>query len=210
VIDFLGRRKLCQDLQDDDRASTLEARRVRGCATLVAEERRWRQVYFDNAPVMAWLNDDPAEFKLNTISVETWDGPPPIRTNRLELAGTDANGKTPVSVSITTDSNGRNWIRITVSWGDVAPRTIQLPASDFPEFDPSSALIALRPSGPHESLSLRISYGWWRGYCGSLDEDDRPRISMTFTRTNVTGRRRAMTNCNLNYSDLPLVVVAPN
>jgi hypothetical protein len=78
----------------------------------------------------------------------------------LTQEGLDPESGKAVSVAVEMSADQKPMIRVTASWGDVAARTIHIPATDLPGFDISTVSLFLRPSGEHEgSASLRALAG---------------------------------------------------
>jgi hypothetical protein len=207
MIDFLGRRRLCSSLRGDNRRGAAEWRRARSCDALADEEQRWRQMQADNPVAMAWLNDDPRQFELGVIVASSYHGPPGVRLSHVDQEGVDPVSGLPVELHVDAQAESGRYVRITAAWGDVSARTVQFPVSEFPYFDPGSIWMALGSTDPDGGLLVEARYALPRGYCGNIDEDDRPRLSIHFTRTAVTASRQTMRNCNGDYSDVPVELV---
>ena len=52
-------------------------------------------------------------------------------------------------------------------------------------------------------LRVDIRFGYRRGYCAELDEDDRPRLTIRFTQDRVSASFEDRTNCAIRNVALP-------
>ena len=169
MIDFLGRRSLCLELPARRPSARLadqaEWRRL-ACAALPSEERRWRDRYRGNAAVSAWLDQDPRNFRLPSVTVSGWDGPPPAYVHRMEWTGTESGGPAAFHLAIDSDAENGAATSFTASYGDVPARTFR---------HRQCALSLARPAERHARRSERwprlspvdIRFGYRRGYCAA-------------------------------------------
>jgi hypothetical protein len=204
MIDFLGRRRLCLELPAPAERNAFdqsESRRL-ACTSLPAEERVWRDHYRGNAGVLAWLDRDPRDFRLPQITV-SFDGPPPAYVHRIELSGTDSGGQTPFHLSIDSDAENGGATLFTAAWGDVPARTFRIDNARFPWLDLQSVITALRTQSADGFLRVELRFGYHRGYCAALEEDDRPRLMIRFARDRVAASFEDRTNCEMRNVDLP-------
>ncbi|HYJ52284.1 MAG TPA: hypothetical protein VEW04_03845, partial [Allosphingosinicella sp.] len=183
TIDFFGRRKLCAEMGPEEHwreGERREARRL-ACDRLPAEERDIRARYADSPAVIAWLSRDPHDFRLGVVMVSSWDGPPPALVRRVEQTGVAMQSGDPYRLVMEDD--GRGETRITASYGDLQPRTFVLDNGPFPQIDLASAIVMLGTRAPRDGLIVRLRYGYIRGYCSLvIEEDDRPKLSIDFGR----------------------------
>jgi hypothetical protein len=201
MIDFLGRRRLCLELPapgERSAAYQAEARRL-ACASLGAEERVWRDHYRGNAAVLAWLDRDPRDFRIPGIMVRSGDGPPGAYVHRMEWSGTENGGPAAFHLSIDSDAENGAATLITASYGDVPARTFRIDNGRFPWLDLQSVDAALG----RDLLRVGIRFGYRRGYCAALDEDDRPTLTVRFGRDRIGAAYEDPTNCTFRSVVLP-------
>ena len=209
MIDFLGRRQLCHELREegpprtDDRARVMmeELERLE-CSGLPAEEKLLRSKFAADAAAIAWLNGDPATFKIGRIVAMLYHGPPPVRPHRIEQRGTDHRGEARYHLLVDTRAEGGRSTTVTAAYGDVPSRTITLSNERFPHIDARSISAAVETRAPRAGMRVTIRHGYLRGYCGFVEEDDRPKIALTFEATEVTGSYTDMTNCRAESVEL--------
>ncbi|HEX8257414.1 MAG TPA: hypothetical protein VF589_07260 [Allosphingosinicella sp.] len=209
MIDFLGRRQLCHELREegpprtDDRARVMREELERlACSSLPAEEKLLRSKFAADAASIAWLDGDPATFKIGRIVATLYHGPPPVRAHRIEQRGADHRGEASYHLLIDTRAEGGRSTTVTAAFGDVPSRTITLSNARFPHIDPGSIFAAVETKGPRAGMLVTIRHGYLRGYCGTVEEDDRPKIALTFAATEVTGSYTDMTNCRPDSVEL--------
>jgi hypothetical protein len=214
MIDFLGRRRECSGFAPEP-GEVLPAppagswREWLRCEALPTEELALRRRYKSDARAIAFLDEAPSDFRLETITVDTYDGPPRARVERSEQRGLDADGRIPWQMILDRQPSEGRATAVTVSWANHPSRTIYLDDDMFPWLDLSSAWTALGER-PREALSIQMRYGWRRGWCGHGDPDDRARVSVYFTRQGAVVFRQIGTNCNANVEELePGAFVAP-
>lgn len=201
MIDFLGRRRLCLELPtpaDRSAAYQAEARRL-ACASLVSEERMWRNHARGNTVALAWLDRDPRDFRIpGTIMVRSGDGPPGAYVHRMEWAGTENGGPVPFRLSIDSDAENGAATLVTASFGDGPARTFRIDNARFPWLDLQSVSAALAS----DILRVGVRFGYRRGYCADQDGDDRPRLTVRFMRDRITASFEDRTNCEVRNVDL--------
>ncbi len=201
MVDFLGRRRLCLALQAPDQRNVheqSESRRL-ACASLAAEERVWRDRLRGNANGLAWLDRDARDFRLPGMTVRSGNGPPGAYVHRMEWNGTENGGPAQFHLSIDSDAELGAATWISASYGDAAARTFRIDNARFPWLDLQSVRAALGD----DMLRIDIRFGYRRGYCGELDEDDRPNLTIRFTRDRVRATFEDRTNCAIRNVDLP-------
>lgn len=204
VLDFLGRRRICSGLEGNSGREAEDRRHFLSCATLPAEEARWRQLATGDTAVEAALSQDPRDYRIPRF-VSRFDGEPPnVQVRRWTQEGIELTTGQPVSVIIETPASERPVIQITASWGDVPARTIHIPAADLPGLDLSTVSLWLRPAGEHAGLSITARFGRHRGYCWNGSADDRPEVNLFFTRTHVSASRQGWTECNPSHETFPV------
>jgi hypothetical protein len=169
---------------------------------LEGEEVALRRRYVGDARATAFLNEAPSEFRLQQMSVSTYDGPPPGLVEYTEQRGLDAGGRIPWHVVLDRKAANGRATSVSVSWGARPTQTIYFNNEQFPWLDLTSAEVAVKADAPHERLLLMMRYGAHRGWCGDLDQDDRSRLSVRFKPEGVEVSRRDRTNCNSSYDDL--------
>lgn len=212
MIDFLGRRKECVDLAPEP-GEVIPAppsgswREWLRCETLSAEEQALRRRYASDSRAIAFLDQAPSDFRWETITVHTYDGPPPGRVEHAEQRGFDAGGRIPWRLVLNRQAAEGRATAVTVSWGSYPSRTIYLDNQMFPWLDLTSAWVAVRER-PNEALSIQMRYGFARGWCGDVDRDDRSRVSVYFRPDGIAVFRQDRTNCNGNYQELEASVFA--
>lgn len=214
MIDFLGRRRECAQLAPEP-GEVVPApppgswREWLRCETLPAEEVALRRRYESDARAIAFLDQAPGAFRLETITVHAYDGPPPGRVEHAEQRGLDSGGRIPWQMVLDRQATEGRATAVTVSWGNHRTRTIYLDSQMFPWLDLTSAWVALSER-PREALILELRYGSVRGWCGDVDRDDRPRVYVYFRPRGVEVSRQDRTNCDNNYDELqPSAFVAP-
>ena len=205
MIDFLGRRRVCRDLARDD---TLPSPRPGSrrewlrCGSLGGEEAALRRRYADNPVAIGFLDQAPEDFRLSYILVNAYHGPPLSPVEQVDQRGPDATGRVTWRVSIDAKAVGGQATSVTASWGEHPPRTIFLPNALFPQLDLASLNVAVEPERRNERLILHMQHGFHRGWCSTLEIDDRAHISITFGPDEVSVYRQDMTNCSSNYEEL--------
>jgi hypothetical protein len=206
MIDFLGRRKECARLAPEPgevlptpaRGSWREWLR---CEALPAEEQTLRRRYASDRLALAFLDAAPGEFRLGTITVNTYDGPPAGEVENAEQRGHDASGRIAWRMGLDGQAADGRATAVTVSWGRHPPRTVYLDSRMFPLLDLSSARAAVGER-PDDALTIVLRYGPGRGWCGDLDGDDRSRLWLSFRPRGLQVSRQERTNCNPNYEEL--------
>lgn len=194
MIDFLGRRRLCAELPAPPERSDFqrsEERRL-ACASLAAEEARWRRRYRDDRAALAWLDRDPRDFRVPRIVVSSWDGPPPAYVHRVELSGTETGGPAPFHLVIDSDSEAGAATLVTASYAGVPARSFRIANDRIPWLDLQSLRVSM--GGGRDYLHADLRFGHRRGYCGD-EGDDRPRLILIFRRDRVTASADDRTNC---------------
>jgi hypothetical protein len=201
MVDFLGRRRLCLELPALEQRNAYEQSESRrlACTSLAAEEREWRERYRGRADALAWLNRDPRDFRMPVITVRSGDGPPGAYVHRMEWTGTENGGPAQFHLGIDSDAEQGAATLITASYGDVPARTFRIDNARFPWLDLQSARASLEP----DLLRVEIRFGYRRGYCAALDEDDRPRLTIRFARDRVSASFEDRTNCAVRNVDVP-------
>ena len=193
MVDFLGRRRLCLALPAPDQRNAYEQSESRrlACASLAAEERVWRDRLRGNANALAWLDRDPRDFRMPGMLVRSGNGPPGAYVHRMEWNGTENGGPSQFRLSIDSDAEQGAATWISASYGDVAARTFRIDNARFPWLD----LQSVRAAFGGDTLRIDIRFGYRRGYCGELNEDDRPNLTIRFTRDRVRATFEDRTNC---------------
>jgi hypothetical protein len=204
MIDFLGRRRLCLELAPPAERNAFEQAEGRrlACDALPSEERHWRDHYRGNVEVSAWLDQDPRNFRLPVISVSGYDGPPAAYVHRMEWTGTESRGPAAFHLAIDTDAENGAATLFTASYGDVPARTFRIDNARFPWLDLQSVTAHLGSGGARDYLHVDIRFGYRRGYCALLDEDDRPRLSIVFHQDRVSASYQDRTNCRTDFVSL--------
>lgn len=212
MIDFLGRRRLCAQLDlggepEEPRFHhyrEVELARLQ-CNRIAGEERLYRERYAGRADVLVWLNRDPERFNLGRdagmIMVSTWDGPPGGDARRVEQRGRDARSGAPYRVIVDADADGGRLTAITASFGTVPARTFYIDNRRITLLDLQSLAVAVRTVAPHEQLVVLLRFGYRRGYCADVG-DDRPKLDLSFRPGEVTAQAEDRTNCGTGYIDL--------
>ena len=204
MIDFLGRRRLCLDLPAPPGHSAFEQSEWRrlACGSLTAEERVWRDRYRGNADALAWLDRDPRNFRLPSITVSSGDGPPGAYVHRMEWTGTENGGPAPFHLTIDSDAENGGATLFTASYGDLSARSFRIDNARFPWLDLQSVRTALGTQPPRDYLSVDVRFGYRRGYCAEQDEDDRPHLTITFYRDRITASYQDRANCGFGRVSL--------
>jgi hypothetical protein len=208
IHEFVGRRHLCAESEKDLGPEAEDRRRFLKCATIQGEEAEWRRLFAGDLLVESALNADWRAYRNDRYLARFDGGPSNVQVRQLRQEGLDPESGKAVSVAIEMSASQKPAIRITASWGDVAARTIHIPATDLPGFDMSTTSLFLRPAGEHEGLGITVSFGRHRGYCWSNRDDDRPEVSFWFTRRNVSASRQGWPNCDPGHENFP-VELAP-
>lgn len=206
MIDFLGRRKECADFAPELNEALPAPpagswREWLRCDTLGAEEQALRRRYGSDRQAIAFLNQAPRDFRLQTIIVNTYDGPPPGKVEHAEQRGFDSDGRISWQMILDRKAAEGRATAVTVSWGSYPSRTIYLDNQMFPWLDLTSAWVAIRER-PYEALSIEIRYGPYRGWCGDTDRDDRSRVDISFKPNSADVSRQDRANCNVNYEEV--------
>jgi hypothetical protein len=201
MVDFLGRRRLCLELPAPDQRNAYEQSESRrlACTGLAAEERVWRDRYRGSADALAWLDRDPRDFRMPGIMVRSGDGPPGAYVHRMEWTGTENGGPAPFRLGIDSDAEQGATTLITASYGDVPERSFRVDNARFPWLD----LQSVRASLGTDLLRIDLRFGYRRGYCGELDEDDRPILTIRFARDRASATFEDRTNCAIRNVELP-------
>lgn len=201
IVDFLGRRRLCLGLPPPDRRNAYELAESRrlACASLAAEERIWRDRFRGNSNALAWLDRDARDFRMPDMMVRSGTGPPGAYVHRMEWSGTENGGPAPFHLSIDSDAEHGAATWISASYGDVPARTFRIDNARFPWLD----LQSVRAAAGGDMLRIDIRFGYRRGYCGEVDEDDRPNLTIRFARDRVRATFEDRTNCAIHNIDLP-------
>jgi hypothetical protein len=208
IHEFLGRRYLCAEGEADGDREAEDRRRFLKCATIQIEEAEWRRLFAGDLLVESALNADRRAYR-NDRFLARFDGrPSKIQVRQLTQEGLDPESGKAVSVAVEMSADQKPMIRVTASWGDVAARTIHIPATDLPGFDISTVSLFLRPSGEHEGLGITASFGRHRGYCWHNEDDDRPEVNFWFTRGDVSASKQGWPSCGSSHETLP-VALAP-
>ena len=208
--EFLGRRHICADLATDPDldAQTKDRRGFLRCEALQREEAEWRRVFKGDPAVEAALNEDPLKYR-NPQFLSCFDcSEPNVRVRRSTQEGVEPASGKPVAVTMEISSERIPAILITARWGDVAARTIRMPAADLPGFDIATASLWLRASGEHEGLSITVRFGRQRGYCWNNRDDDRPEVNFWFEPGRVSASRQGWPACNSSHELFPVELVA--
>lgn len=206
MIDFLGRRRECAEFAPEPgetlRPPPVGSRREWWrCEALPDEERALRRRYSGNATATAFLNQAPSEFRLDRIVTYIHDGSRPGKVEHAEQRGFDASGRIPWEMVLDLQASQGRATSVAVSWSAQPSRTIYLDNRMFPGLDLSSAWVAVREA-PRESIDIEMRYGSGRGWCGDVDRDDRPRVSIHLGPEGVEVFRQERTNCNTNFDRL--------
>jgi len=204
MVDFLGRRRLCLELPEPaDRLAGDEREWARlNCTSLPEEERTWRTRYQSNADVRRWLDQDPRRFHLPSIWVSGYDGPPDGDATRLEISGVSFEDGSPFRVAVDRGAGNGRFTTFAVSFADVPARTFAIENARFPGLDLQSMMVFYGRPSPNERLLVKLRFGYPRGYCAVGQEDDRPELSIGFSRTEIDGDYLDRTNCGSSYVDL--------
>jgi hypothetical protein len=151
---------------------------------------------------MAFLDQPPERFKLRTIRVHSYDGPPSVVVEQAEQRGVSENGRTRWRVALDSRMANRHATSVSVHWGRHPTRTIFLEHALLPGLDLSSLQVFLADDPPREKMLLALRYDVRRGWCGDVDPDDRPQVWITFLPDGVSASRQDMTNCRGDYEEL--------
>jgi hypothetical protein len=216
MIDFLGRRRECRSI-DPDRESgsrrAIEERESRwfGCGRLARDEAALRARYASLPRALDWLDLPPGKYEPPWIVAHSYHGPPPVRVKAVELRGTDETGAISYRVSGVLGEGAVPSTRLTVSFGSGSERILHLPARLFPWVDLTSLWAAIDPDPERRQMIVQLRYGQFRGWCGHVDRDDRPGVSVVLAPDGITSvSREIMTNCRSAYEDVePSDLVAP-
>jgi hypothetical protein len=208
IHEFVGRRHLCAEGEEDHGPEAEDRRRFLRCATIHREEVELRRLYAGDVVAESALNQHWRDYRNERFLARFGDDKPKILVRRSIQEALHVESGKKMSVVMETSANQSPTIRITARWGDVAARTIQIPVSDLPDFDMSTVSLFLRPSGEHEGLGITVSFGRHRGYCWRNQDDDRPEVSFWFTRRDVSASKQGWPNCESSHETLP-VELAP-
>jgi hypothetical protein len=212
MIDFLGRRSLCTAFVGGDEPEDPPTRHYRNaerarlqCSRIAGEERHFRERYAGRADVMAWLDRDPERFNLGRdagmIVAFANDGPPPADVRRVEQRGLDLVSGAPYRVVVDADADGGRLTAITASYGAVPARTFYVDNRRITELDLQTLKVEVRAARPHDQLIIDLRFGHRRGYCADIG-DDRPKLSVSFRRNDVTASAEDRANCGFRATDL--------
>jgi hypothetical protein len=209
MIDFLGRRRECTSITPEPGESRPPpppdswSAWLR-CEDLQREEAALRRLHAGDLAAIAFLDRPPETFKLDRLVVRGYDGPPYGLVERVAQEGLDPVRRVPWRAVLDRRARKARATSVSVSWGAHPPRTIYLDNERLAGIDLATLSVALKPEPPYEGLLLELRYGYGRGWCGALEEDDRGRIFLRFAPDLVTGRYEDMTNCGGDSHDLEL------
>jgi hypothetical protein len=201
MIDFLGRRMLCARLPGEaDRRSRDRAEWQRlGCAGLGEEERTLRTLHASDHGVLAWLNEDPERFENPMLRTNLYDGPALGRAMQVSQRGSDKEGRGRYEVSATVE-DGRVVFNIAVDRQPPVRFIADLAA--LPELDLQTLEVNYETRHPL-IFGIAVRYGYRQGYCGYLDQDDRPTLNLWIERGAPRAYRTGYVNCEPRYLDVP-------
>lgn len=204
MVDFLGRRRLCASVREGPERTAGDRREWArlSCATLPQEEREWRARYASDADVRRWLDQDPREFRMPTIQVSGYDGPPPADARHLLLTGRSYDTGSTFRLSVDHEARRGRFTTFTATFADLPPRSFAVDNERFPGVDLQSIDVALGRSTPSEVLIVHIKFGNRRGYCSINERDDRPELSIYFDRSEIRAYAQDRTNCRTDYRDI--------
>jgi hypothetical protein len=205
MVDFLGRRQLCGYVQQGPEQSVGDriAWARLNCASLPQEESEWRARYASNEDVRRWLDQDPNDFQMPTVYVSGYHGPPPADARHLLLSGQSYDTGSTFRLSVDHEAQRGRYTTFTASFAGLAPRTFAVDNERFPGVDLQSIAVSLGRSGPGEVLIVELRSGYERGYCSINEQDDRPRLTIYFRRSEIQAWYQDRTNCRTDSRDLP-------
>jgi hypothetical protein len=205
MIDFLGRRRECAELAaapgepvtvPEDRLEWLR------CDALAAEEIALRRQFAADASALVYLDQAPEDFELESTQIHSYHGPPRANVSRIELSGTDQTGRVRWQLAADSQADGGRATSISVSWGTHRARTIRLDNGRVPRLDVASVWVAVGSGPGSDELNLEMRFDFPRDWCGDIDRDDRPRLSIIFTAEAARAFRQDRTNCGGSYQEL--------
>jgi hypothetical protein len=207
MIDFLGRRRECAGLAaSPDEPATRPApgswREWLRCDRIPAEEAALRRQFAADAAALAFLNQPPEDFEPEFVQVHSYHGPPRGNVTHIELSGTDHSGRVRRRLVADNQADDGRATSISVSWGTHRARTILIDNRRVPWLDVGSVWVALGIEPNRDQLNLEMRFDFARGWCGDVDRDDRPRLSITFTDVGARAFRQNKTNCMGGYEEL--------
>lgn len=198
MIDFLGRRRECAERAPrpgEPRPPETDLRHAwLRCGDLAREEDGLRRRYAEHAVAMAYLDQAPSEFELGRIFALSRHGPPAI-VERSEFSGTDLSGRVRWTLEVDGRADGGRATSVTVSWGEHPRRTIYLDNIALPYLDTFPEAVELIVDPDEGRLMVELKYGFRRGWCGNIDPDDRPTVSIQFWRERIAVYVHDMANC---------------
>ncbi|HYG30136.1 MAG TPA: hypothetical protein VD887_07975 [Allosphingosinicella sp.] len=210
LIDFLGRRRECAErrppTESDPPSPYAAADRFEwyfyACPGLPREEAAHRARFAGDANALAWLDDAPEDFDLGILETTAYHGPPGAEVRRIEYSGRTRAG--PWRVALDLDAHPRA-AALALAFPAGPNRTIWLEHGLFPWLDATSLRVAFDPEGRDERLILDLRYGLFRGWCGRIDGEDRPEISILVPErgAEISVARGERTNCRYSDEDVP-------
>ena len=207
MIDFLGRRQTCSKIEEShsDRPEALAAHPTWAwlkCSRIPAEERSYRSRFADDPAALAWLDESPAEFRLNVGVAFITMGYLRSWVRRLHQSGASTDGQSPYRLTIDTRAERGRTTLITAAYRNSPPRTVALSNAKFPRLDLNSLQLLFAPE-PQAHMMVKLRFGYPRGYCGWEDDDDRPSVELYFSETAATASYLDMTNCRAVDVEIP-------
>jgi hypothetical protein len=137
-----------------------------------------------------------------SIHVSGYDGPPPADARHLLLTGRSFDTGSTFRLSIDHDARRGRFTTFTATFADLTPRTFAVDNERFPGIDLQSVGVALGRSAPSEALIVELRFGYRRGYCSINEQDDRPKLSIYFYRSEIRASYQDRTNCRTDYRSL--------
>lgn len=207
MIDFLGRRRECAGLAPLPGEPIVPPapgswREWLQCDRIPAEESALRGQFSADPSALAYLDQPPEHFELDSFLIHAYHGPPRGIVAQIELAGTDHSERLRWRLAADSEAAGGRATSITVSWGTHRTRTIRLDNRRVPRLDVGSVWVALGPEPARDELYLEMRYDFPRGWCGDIDRDDRPRLTITFRPDGARVLRQDKTNCGGGYEEM--------
>jgi hypothetical protein len=196
LIDFLGRRKRCAEGR-----MTSEWSALLRCAALPGEERAFRSRFAGDANALRWLDQAPLAFRMSERLIARFDGPTRTRPRSAAQSGVDESGRL-YRLTIDARADAGRSTRISASYDGGPEHSFTLSNRAFPLIDLRSLAVGAYTIPGHRRLEVELHYGYARGYCGEIGEDDRPKVRISFERTRVHGTDTRRDNCQRLYVEI--------